>query len=90
MKATRKKVVYFDDVKIFCQTDGIFRRIFFSPFLFPGATPWRSWLRHYATSRKVAGSIPDCVALWPWGRLVSNLNEYQGYFLGGEGGRYIG
>jgi len=22
---------------------------------------WRSWLRHRATSRKVAGSIPDCV-----------------------------
>ena len=22
---------------------------------------WRSWLRHCATSRKVAGSIPDCV-----------------------------
>ena len=22
-------------------------------------TRWRSWLRHYATSRKVAGSIPD-------------------------------
>ena len=22
---------------------------------------WRSWLRHYATSRKVAGSIPDDV-----------------------------
>ena len=22
---------------------------------------WRSWLRHYATSRKVAGSIPDGV-----------------------------
>jgi len=40
----------------------------------------RSWLRHCATSRKVAGSIPDEVfgfliearlpaALWPWGLL---------------------
>ena len=38
---------------------------------------WRSWLRHFATSRKVAGSIPDGVttifndiilpaAQWPW------------------------
>jgi len=24
-------------------------------------TRWHSWLRHYATSRKVAGSIPDCI-----------------------------
>jgi hypothetical protein len=35
-------------------------------------TRWRSWLRHGATSRKVAGSIPDGViihpaALWHWG-----------------------
>jgi hypothetical protein len=40
--------------------------------------PWRSCLRHCATSRKVAGSIPDLslkffidialpIALWPWG-----------------------
>jgi hypothetical protein len=41
----------------------------------------RSWLRPYAKSRKVAGSIPDeviglfsvdlilPVTLWPWGRL---------------------
>jgi hypothetical protein len=44
------------------------------------STRSRSWLRHCATSRKVAGSIPDGatgifhwhilpVALWPWGRL---------------------
>jgi len=30
------------------------------PFLV-GGTLWRSWLRHCATSRKVAGSIPDGV-----------------------------
>ena len=28
---------------------------------FKGATRWRSWLRHCATRRKVAGSIPDGV-----------------------------
>ena len=44
----------------------------------PVRTRWRSWLRHCATSRKVASSIPDGVigifideillaALWPWG-----------------------
>jgi hypothetical protein len=48
---------------------------------------YRSWLRQFATNRKVAGSIPDDVigfsivlkisaALWPWNRL-----------LGGKGGR---
>jgi hypothetical protein len=26
-----------------------------------GGAPWRSWLRHYATNRQVAGSIPDDV-----------------------------
>jgi hypothetical protein len=30
------------------------------PYLTIGwGTPYRSWLMHYATSRKVAGSIPD-------------------------------
>ena len=26
-------------------------------------TRWSSWFRHCATSRKVAGSIPDCVTV---------------------------
>ena len=29
--------------------------------IFFNSTRWRSWLRHCATSRKVAGSIPDGV-----------------------------
>jgi len=28
-----------------------------------GGTQWRSWLRHFATSQKVAGSIPDGVTV---------------------------
>jgi hypothetical protein len=31
------------------------------PQLTPVNTRWRSWLRHRATGRKVAGSIPDVV-----------------------------
>ena len=51
---------------------------------------WCSWLRHCATSCKVAVSIPDVVvfidiilpaALWPWGDSVSNKNDYQEYSL---------
>jgi len=30
-------------------------------YLWMQGTWWRSWLRHWATSRKVAGSIPDVV-----------------------------
>jgi hypothetical protein len=53
---------------------------------------WCSWLRHCATSRKVAGSIPDGVIILP-NRTgvdsVSNRNKYQEYFLSGKGGRFI-
>ena len=28
-----------------------------------GSTPWRRWLRHYATSQKATGSIPDGVII---------------------------
>jgi hypothetical protein len=52
------------------------------------------WLRHCATNRKVAGSIPDGVfGIFHWHNLsgrtmtlwlnsASNRNEYQEYFLG--------
>ena len=51
-------------------------------------TWWRSWLRHCATSRKVAGSIPDGVRP-NYGTefdSASNRNEYQEYFLGVKAG----
>jgi hypothetical protein len=35
--------------------------IFMNNKNFVGGTRWRSWLRHCATSRKVAGLIPDGV-----------------------------
>ena len=64
-------------------------------------TRWRSWLRHCATSRNIADSIPDganVIFHWhnPSGRtmaLVSiqtNRNEYQEYLLGSKGGRCVG
>jgi hypothetical protein len=48
-----------------------------------GGAWWHSWLRHCATSQKVAGSIPDGVIDWlnPVIDSVSNRNEYQGYLL---------
>ena len=62
---------------------------------------WRSRLKHRATSRNVAGSIPDGVTgifHWQSFRLqygpgvdsASNRNEYQEYLLGGKGGRCVG
>jgi len=63
--------------------------------VFPRGTQWRSWARHCATSRKVAGSIPDGVRPHCSAGVesASNRNEYQEYFLlgvGGECGRYLG
>jgi len=61
---------------------------------------WRSSLRHCATSRKFAGSIPDGV-IWifhwqsfrshygPGVDSASHRNEYQEYFLGGKGGQCV-
>jgi hypothetical protein len=63
---------------------------------------WRSWLRQSATSRKVAGSIPDGVIVsFRWHNLSEramalrsiqplNRNEYQEYLLRGKGGRCLG
>jgi hypothetical protein len=56
---------------------------------------WRSWLRHWATSRKVAGSIIDGVIdiILPHYGLgfdtASNRNEYRDYFVGVKGSRCI-
>jgi hypothetical protein len=62
---------------------------------------WRSWLRHCATSRKVADSIPDEVSeifllissfrplYGPRVDPSSNRNECQEYFLRGKGGRCV-
>jgi len=59
------------------------------------------WLRCCATNRKVVGSIPPGVSGFfidiksfrsYYGLGVdsaSNRNEYQEYFLGGKGGRYV-
>jgi hypothetical protein len=66
--------------------------------LHPGikGTPWRSFWRHCAASRKVVGSIPDgsCWQFWsrcgPGVDSASNRNEYQEYILGVKGGRCLG
>ena len=58
-------------------------------------------IRHCATSRKVAGSIPvGIIGIFHWqtfrphdGSEVDaayNRNEYQEYFVGGKGGRCLG
>jgi hypothetical protein len=78
------------------------KRILWSFLLFicdKRVTRWRNWLRHCATSRKVAGWIPDGVTetlqwLNPPGRTMvdsaSNRNEYQESFLRAKDGRCVG
>jgi hypothetical protein len=59
-----------------------------------GGTRWRSWLRHCATNRKVAGSIPDGVNGTRHGpavdRPLTEISQYQEYFLEDEDGRCLG
>jgi hypothetical protein len=64
-------------MKIFWGVDVQIHIFFNSALVGGGGTRKRSWLRHYATSWKVAGLSPDEVdsfnlpnpraALWPWG-----------------------
>ena len=57
-----------------------------------GGTRWRNWLRHCATSRKVAGSIADLViGIFNWLNSSSptNRNKYQVYLLVGKGGQCV-
>jgi hypothetical protein len=59
---------------------------------------WHSQLRHCATSRKVADSIPDgVIGIFHWHNpfncttdWTSNRNKYQEYFLGGTVGHCTG
>jgi hypothetical protein len=68
---------------------------FYYKTIFIWGSRWRSWLRHFATNRKVAGSIPDDVSeifhshCSPGVDSASNRNEYQEYFLGGKRGRCV-
>jgi hypothetical protein len=71
------------------------------PTIAVGGTRWRSWLMHCATSRKVAGSIPDgVIGIFHWhnpsGRtmalgLTQPLTEWEPrIFSGGKGDRSVG
>jgi hypothetical protein len=56
---------------------------------------WRSWSRHCASSRKVAGSIPDGFignfhCHYNEFKTASNRTEYQEYLLGSKGGWSLG
>jgi hypothetical protein len=44
----------------------IYTYIEYVPRLFGGDTQSRSWLRHYATNRKAAGSSSDEMDLFNW------------------------
>ena len=66
-----------------------------------GSTRWNSWLRHWPTTRKVAGLIRNgFIGIFDWynpsGRTVapgvdsaSNRNVYQEHLLGCKGGRCV-
>ena len=45
----------------------ICKQIFYNVMYNPGGPRWRSWLRHWATSQKVAGAIPDgVIGIFHW------------------------
>jgi len=57
----------FDCVSFIARPCPSFFCTFLSLYYFNGGTRWRSWLRHCATSRKVAGSIPDgVIGIFHW------------------------
>jgi len=71
-------------------------------FISNGGTRWRSWLRHCATSGKVAGSIPSgVIGIFHWhnpscrtmalgSTLPPTEMSTRNIFWGGKGGRFVG
>jgi hypothetical protein len=60
-------------------------------------TRWRSWLRHCATSRKVAGSIPDgVISIFQWHdpcdctMALGSSQLLSGIIHVGKGGQWVG
>jgi hypothetical protein len=84
----------------FCISTNIMYKlqIFIITYVTNWGTRWRNWLRHCATSRKVAGSIPDgVIGIFHWHKpschtmalgLTQPLTEMsKRIFPGGKGGR---
>jgi hypothetical protein len=82
-------------------TEVTFITIFWYTLLFCGArgsaVVWgaalqvgRSRVHFPMVSLEVFIDIILLAALWPWVELAYNRYEYQGYFMGGKGGRFVG
>ena len=64
---TRRRFFFFRTSRTLENEGIVFLRKIGDPLSSNGGTRWRSWLRHCAKSRKVAGSIPDgVIGIFHW------------------------